>query len=224
MEKSKTGLIVAVVIAALGAAAYLSFRKSPEVAVESNAGGQTGAAPAQAPAIQAAQSHEVRNGDVLAFTPGQASGTPNKPQGSWFSLELMKGFATYIGLQPGPDGGIVIGKAQSASGSHPGVPDGKETASLDTPWAFFSSTGMHFTTGNGIKFIGNGQLDFSAWRWTWNGVQEINLGAGKTASFNWSGEPGKPFTLDYQAIIPSDVPGFGGKTYILHLEGTVKQP
>lgn len=223
MEKSKTGLIVAVVIAALGAAAYLSFRKSPEVAVQSNAGGQTAASPAQAPAIPA-QSREVKKGDVLAFTPGQATGTPNKPQGSWFSLELMKGFATYIGLQPGPDGGIVIGKAQPASGSHPGVPDGKETASLDTPWAFFSSTGMHFTKGDGIKFIGSGQLDFSAWRWTWNGVQEIDMGAGKTASFNWSGEPGKPFTLEYQAIIPSDVPGFGGKTYTLHLEGTVKQP
>jgi hypothetical protein len=137
---------------------------------------------------------------------------------------LIKGFSTYIGLQPGSDGGIVIGKAQPASGSHPGVPDGKEKTGVDAPWVYFSSTGMHFTASNGINFIGSGQLDFSAWRWTWNGVQEIDLGVGKTASFNWSGESGKPFTLDYQTIIPSDVLGFGGKKYTLHLEGTVKRP
>ena len=109
VEKSKIGLIVAVVIV-IGAVAYLSFKKSPEVAVEPSADGQTAAAPGQAsaPVSQAVQSSEVKKGDVLAFTPGQASGTPNKPQGSWFSLELMKGFATYIGLQPGPDGGIFI--------------------------------------------------------------------------------------------------------------------
>ena len=224
MEKSKTGLIVTViVVVAIGIVAYLSLRKNTEVAVESKAGAQTAVTPAQAPTIQTAQSSEVKKGDVLAFTPGQASGTPNRPQGSWFNLELMKGFSTYIGLQPGPDGGIVIGKAQPASGSHPGVADGKEKASIDAPWVFFSSTGMHFTTGSGVKFIGSGQLDFSSWRWTWNGVQEIDLGAGKTASFNWSGESGKPFTLEYQTVIPGDVSGFGGKMYTLHLEGTVKR-
>jgi hypothetical protein len=225
VEKSKTGLIVTtVVVVAIGAVAYLGLRKNTEVAVPSGAGDQTAVAPAQAPTIQTAKSSEVKKGEVLAFTPGQASGTPNQPPGSWFSLELMKGFSTYIGLQPGSDGGIVIGKAQPASGSHPGASDGKEKTSIDAPWVFFSSTGMHFTTGNGIKFIGSGQLDFSSWRWTWNGIQEIDLGAGKTASFNWSGEPGKPFTLEYQTIIPNNVPGFGGKKYTLHLEGTVKQP
>lgn len=231
MEKSKTGLIIAVVVVVLGVVLYRNFRnpsEAPEMDLEANAAGQPpAAAAAQAPpppAAQAAQSREVGKGEVLAFSPGQAGGTATKPTaGSWFSLELVTGFSTYIGLQPGPDGGIVIGKAQPASGSHAGAPDGKEKVSVDAPWAFFGATGMHFTAANGIKFIGSGQLDFSAWRWTWNDVKEVNLGAGKTASFNWSGEPGKPFTLEYQTVIPSDMAGFGGKKYTLHLEGVVKR-
>jgi hypothetical protein len=224
VEKNKTGLIVAVAIVATVAVIYFSLRKNPEVAVEPGTAGQTAASPAQPATMQTAQNQELKKGDMLAFTPGQSTGSPSQPAGSWFSLEVVKGFSTHIGLQPGPDGGIIVGKAQPASGSHPGIPEGKEMAGIDAPWAFFSSTGMHFTTGDGIKFIGNGQLDFSTWRWTWNGVKEISLGAGNTASFTWSGEPGKPFTLEYQTIIPSDVPGFGNKKYTLHLEGTVKRP
>ena len=224
MENSKTGLMVAVVVVAVGVVAYLGLRKTDEVAVEPNANEQTVAAPVQAPAAPAAQSSEVKKGDVLAFTPGEASGTPNQPSGSWYSLEMMKGFSTYFGLKPGVDGGIVIGRAQPASGSHPGVADGTEKTGIDSPWVFFSSTGMHFTTGNGVKFSGSGQLDFSSWRWTWNGVEEIDMGAGKTAAFTWSGDFTKPFTLEYQTIIPATVPGFGGKKYTLHLEGSVKRP
>lgn len=222
MQKNKAGLIIAVVVV-LVIAVYFSFRKSSEVRVETSPGSQTAVLP-QAPGVNlTAQSHEVQKGEILAFSPGQLGAAASPPSGSWFSLELVTGFSTYVGIQPGPDGGIVIGKAQPASGSHPGVQDGKEMASVDTPWVFFGSTGMHFTVGDGIKFISSGQLDFSSWRWTWNGAQEINLGAGKTASFIWSGEPGQPFTLEYQAIFPSDTPGFGGKKYTLHLEGDVKR-
>ena len=224
MAKNKTGLIVVVVIVAAVTVIYLSLRKNPEVAVESSTAGRSAASPAQPATMQKVQSQELKKGDVLVFTPGQSTGTPSQPQRSSFSLELVKGFSTHIGIQPGPDGGIVIGKAQPASGSHPGIPDGKEKAGIDAPWAFFSSTGMHYTAGDGIKYIGNGQLDFSALRWTWNGAQEINLGAANTASFKWSGEPGSPFMLEYQTIFPSDVPGFGNKTYTLHLEGIVKRP
>ena len=226
MQKNKAGLIVIAAVVALVVVVYLGFfRKSSQEHIAISEGGQTAVSPQESRTKITAQSGQLEKGDMLAFSPGQQGGaTVAAPPGSWFGLELVKGFSTFVGLQPGPDGGIIIGKAQSASGSHSGIPDGKEVASVDTTWVFFGSTGMHFTTGNGIKFISSGQLDFSAWRWTWNGVPEINLGQGKTASFNWSGEYGKPFVLEYQAIVPSDVPGFGGKKYALHLEGAVKRP
>ena len=224
MQKNKTGLIIASAIAALVVVLYFSFRAAPKQQTETVAVAPTAASPQGPRTILTAQSREVEKNDILAFTPGQPGGAAAPPAGSWFSLELVSGFSTYVGIQPGPDGGIVIGKAQPATGSHPGQPDGKEKAGIDTPWVFFGSTGMHFTSGSGIKFVGNGQLDFSGWRWTWNGVPEIDMGAGKIASFNWVGEPGKPFTLEYQTIIPkSDTPGFDGKKYTLHLEGVVKR-
>lgn len=221
MEKSRKGLIVASVVAAVVVVVYLSFRNSSEEQTKTSGASQT---PASSLTSLTAQSYKLEKGDVLEFSPGPPGGVASLPQGSWFSIEIVQGFITYFGLQHGPDGGITIGKAQPASGSHSGAPDGKEMAGVDTPWTFFNSTGMHFTVDGGIKFIDNGKLDFSAWRWTWSGMPEINLGAGKTAAFKWSGEPGKPFSLEYQTIMPSDVPGFGGKKYTLHLVGVVKRP
>lgn len=161
--------------------------------------------------------------DVLAFTPGPAGNGPTPPAGSWFGVELVPQMMVYTGLQAGPDGGIILGKPQKAAGSHAGGRNGKEAPGLDAPWVFFSSTGMHYTIGSGITRTGDGRLDFRAWRWTWNGIEEIDLGQGGFAKFTWSGKHGEPFQLDYSTTIPAgESSGFGGSKYILHLEGIVK--
>lgn len=164
-------------------------------------------------------------GDVLAFTPGPVGNSSTLPAGSWFAVELVPQMMVYTGLQPGPDGGIVIGKPQRASGSHAGDKNGSEAPGLDAPWVFFSCTGMHYTVGGGIVRTDAGSLDFKSWRWAWNGVEEINLGEGGQATFVWSGTYGEPFKLDYTATIPAGDPsGFGGSKYVLHLEGMVRPP
>lgn len=84
-------------------------------------------------------------------------------------------------MAPGPDGGITIGTAQSASGSHTGIPNGSETAHIDAPWNFFGQTGMHFTSSPVSVVTDSGTtktLSFSGWNVTWSGIPAINMGGG----------------------------------------------
>lgn len=86
--------------------------------------------------------------------------------GSFFTM----GGGTSVNA-PGFDGqfitnnnGLVLGTAQSASGSHSGIPNGSETEGIDNAWAFFGNTGMHLSTSatNIITASGNSAtVDFS---------------------------------------------------------------
>lgn len=216
--------IVIVVIAAIVGVMRMGGSEKPENETMTPSVSTVAPAAAPAPLTIIQQTKAAREADVLAFTPSQASGATAPTSGSWFSLELTHGFATYVGLQPGPQGGVVVGKAQASSVSHAGPPGGQEKPGMDMPWMFFGSTGMHYTVSPGIHFTKDNVLDFSTWRWTWNGIKEINMGGGKLASFRWSGKYGDPFTLDYSTLIPEGDPsGFGGRKYTLHMEGVVKQ-
>lgn len=189
---------------------------------------------------------------ILGFNPGQVacavSGTPPNcsygqivTSGSYFAMDA-NGNGTF---SPGEklaiemSEGVRLGDVQPASGSHGGAPNGSEFPSIDLPWSFFGSTGMHQTilpvviingddgTGDNIASI-----DFSGWGVTWNGIPNIPMG-GDTVNFpsdtgiavvtcSSACNAGDNYTLDYLAHVPIDDPsGFGGVYYTVHLEGVI---
>lgn len=190
---------------------------------------------------------------VLAFDPGVRScnvASKTYPNcgaagsfvsgGTWFSMDA-DGNGTVADSEktifsPGPDGGIHMGVLQTASGSHPGAPDGTEVAGIDAPWMFFCNTGMVFTTTPVTVATDSGTtktLDFSGWRVTWSGIPSINMGGDAT---NFPTDTGlatitcsvascsqsSTFVLDYAAHVPlGDASGFGGVPYAIHMTGHV---
>jgi len=107
-------------------------------------------------------------------------------KGSWFSMD--KDFSGTVDTSLGEvtpinqNQGIILNSSQPASGSHPGAPNASESPSIDTPWLFFSNTGMHQSTST-VTILsndnaGNVTLDFSGWDVTWNSIASIPMGAG----------------------------------------------
>jgi len=174
---------------------------------------------------------------VLSFdtdVPGDPVGSVQPLSGSYFGVQVTP--ITTIYTTMAQHNGIQLSVIQSASGSHPGLPDGSESPNIDQPWGFFGNTGMHETSAP-ITILsddnnGNVTLDFTGWGVDWNGIPFISLG-GAPASFpgdtgiasmtcTSSCEAGDTFVLDYAAHVPpGDPSGFGGVPYTLHLEGTV---
>ncbi len=170
----------------------------------------------------------LQTGDVLAFTAGPTINSTTQPgYGSYFDPMGGGGgeSVTYVGLQPGTDGGIEIGTAQ-ASGA------------IDQSWSLGSYSGSDFTvtgtsaisgdTISGVVPIGigsNSSLDMSNWRVTYDGAT-INLGGSSTdsheATFAWKGNYGGSFTLDYEAHVPSNAAYFKNQDYKLHMVGAVE--
>ncbi len=189
---------------------------------------------------------------VLAFDPGQINcvvgGTP--PNCDFFVQEVT---SSYFAFDANGDGsfegnektpierneGVRLGDVQPALGSHPGLPDGSETPSIDMPWGFFGNTGMHQTTlpvvivgGDDGAGDGVASIDFSGWGVTWNGILNIPLG-GDGANFpsdtgiaavscSAGCNVGERFSLDYVTHVPpGDPSNFGGVPYAVHLEGVI---
>ena len=165
--------------------------------------------------------------------------------GSEFTMQMSVATKLHTPISAGADGGVILGLPQYAAGSHTNAPDGSEVTGVDQAWAFFGNTGMHFTAGNGIEApntgpTGDGTLDFTSWRVTWNGIPAINMGGsagldspvfmGKAAivcsgnvDANGYCIDGSTFTLNYMAHVPpGDPSGFGGVPYGLHLVGHVR--
>ncbi|MFQ5643499.1 MAG: Ig-like domain-containing protein [Thiogranum sp.] len=187
---------------------------------------------------------------VLAFEPGiytkvDGNGVPDQsvmPDKSWFSMQVSATKLIYTTLEPGPDGGFIIGYEQPATGSHTGSPDGSEQTGFTAPWVFFSNTGFDLTRNGGITNKGDGTLEFrNKYVVTWNGISTINLGGSSKkpedlgfAIITCTPKPcgdGSTFTLEYAAHVedvdtggPSEEweSGFDGVPYQLYLEGTVK--
>lgn len=164
------------------------------------------------------------------------------PVGSYFAFDVNADgtFAANEKIAIVKNEGVRLGEIQPASGSHSGIPDGSELASIDMPWSFFANTGMHqsilpVAISNGDDGAGDNtaSLDYSGWGITWNGIGNIPLG-GDSANFpsdtgvavvNCSSgcNTGDTFSLDYFAHVPvADPSGFGGVAYTVHLEGTVE--
>lgn len=174
---------------------------------------------------------------LLQFEPGIP--TPDqsiKPQKSYFSMQVSASTLIYTAMEPGPDGGFVIGYDQPASGSHTSSPNGTEQPGFSAPWVFFTNTGFDLTRNGGITGNPDGTLDFfNKYVVTWNGIPTINLGGSSQfpedlgfATIVCSDKPcqnGSTFTLDYAAHVEDvaglPASGFNGVPYTLHLEGTV---
>ena len=175
---------------------------------------------------------------ILYFEAGQP-GHPTDSSvpassGSYFTMQLSQATTIFTVIEPGPNGGLVIGHDQPASGTHSGLPTGNEEAGLDQPWQFFNNTGLHFTRNGGITGNPDGTLDFARkWFVTWNGIPAIDLG-GATATFpddlgfaTIICDPApcadqSTFELQYAAHVPpGDPSGFGGVPYTLIMSGTV---
>lgn len=119
-------------------------------------------------------------GSVLAFDAGVLSGS-TAISGSYFRFEPYGDFAMSM------HNGIIIGAVQTATGSHPGAPDGSESPDIDNPVpGLFSNTTMHQSLSP-ITVVNNDvnndggftqTLDFSGWGVTWNGIPNIALGGG----------------------------------------------
>jgi len=182
------------------------------------------------------------NGDVITFKAGVTTistyGGSQVKSGSYFAMDT-NGDGQFtseerLAISVGSDGGIVIGSIQTASGSHPGPPDGSEIAPIDAPWSFFGNTGMHQTTGIPVVDNGNNTLDFRGWGVTWNGITiplggDINLpadtGLATVSCANVPCNTGDDFVVDYTAHVPlGDPSGFGGVGYQLHLESDIPLP
>lgn len=176
---------------------------------------------------------------ILEFEPGNG-GTDQSimpDQGSWFSMQISASQLVYTNLAPGPDGGIIVGTEQPATGSHTGAPNETEQPGVTAPWVFFSNTGFDFTRNGGISNNGDGTLLYrDKFVITWNGIGVINLGGSSEfpedlgfATITCSDKPcqhGSDFVLDYAAHV-EDVDGFtpsgfNGVPYAHHLEGTVQ--
>lgn len=174
---------------------------------------------------------------LLTIDPGTEPfhGPPGIPgTGSYWYNECSPGFWCSTQMEAGPDGGLIIGQTQSASGSHTGPVDGSEAPGIDMPWTFFGNTGMHFTEEpiTIISITGDTMLlDFSGWRREWSGIVsdlggDASLGDTGIAEVVCSidGCPvGSDYVLSYSYHIRSDdQTGFNFVEQYLRLEGTIE--
>lgn len=151
---------------------------------------------------------------------------PGPFQGSSFSMG-----ASRVPLNPGSDGGIIMGQIQLGSGAHGGPPNGTENDPIDAAWLFFCNTGFHYTT-TAITVLDNDvnndggftqSLDMSGWTVGWSGIPEINIGGVGTITCSLADcAAGSTYALDYATPIPSStLHNFGGVSYKLELRGVV---
>lgn len=191
----------------------------------------------------------LNTGNLLTTTTGVPTydsygNIANVVSGSWFGMDnnanlKIAGYEK-TPINPGTDGGIVIGSAQAATTLYP------NTGKIDQ-WFYSGANGQDYTAS---AIAGNTTtgLDLSGWRVHWGPTdataQFVNLGTGAwqplncadlgctgytftngVARFQWDGVYDHVYTLDYTALAPyppgTSFPG-EGTDYYLHLEGTVE--
>lgn len=180
----------------------------------------------------------VGTGDRLTINTGIATYDQNGSvtsltSGSWYGITSnADGAIPESQKTPMSQGteGIIIGVTQAqGTPTHSGLPYLTDWNRIDAPYDFFGNTGEHFTVSAIIGGTSSG-LDFSGWRWSWNGYQ-FNMGGGAwgagfsngIGNFAWDGIYGHSYTLDYNATAPVGDPfGFGGFHFAYHFEGTVQ--
>ena len=144
-------------------------------------------------------------------------------------------FANISGYQGLIVDGVTV---QPASGSHEGPPDGSEMPSIDNPWAFFGSTGMHYTNAPLTMTGGAGNtitLDLTGLYFIWGGTSpgryEDVLGVYEDALVicEVNCGDGESYMLTYRMVLsaecgPEGDPSCFGRQYqhdYLTLRGTI---
>lgn len=182
----------------------------------------------------APQAAVLQAGDLLTIAPGIPAGYDNYGNpvgvtgGSWFGVDTngngelaeTERFVT----NPGSAGGLIVGATQA-----PGEIEQGHFYGYDA-WLYTVSA----------PTSGDGTLDLSGLRWSWNSVNWTFSGGAWTptnaadfgaptsgytdgvAMFSWSGVYGDSYSLWYSATEPVGSPtGCGGCRFFWHLEGTV---
>ena len=147
------------------------------------------------------------NCTVAAIPDGNYFAMDNDGSGVWEDGER-------VGIEAGPDGGILLGVDQSAF------------PSIDATWNFFGNPGNHVQAGTlsvaSDDGAGNATINMTGWTVMWGAPQApIDMGQGADAIVTCGVDcgVGDSFTLDYNAVVPSG--GFAGVAYALHLTGTI---
>lgn len=194
-----------------------------------------------------AQAAVLHTGDLLTITAGvpayDSNGYVVNVSGSWFGRDVVTANGQIEGnektsINPGTDGGIVIGSIQAATTLYP------NTGKINQ-WVLYNQEGQNYTSSAVTGNTTTG-LDLSGWRvlygatdataivsnvgnYAWQPLNCVDLGcAGYTfvngvARFQWDGAYGHAYTLDYTATVPPADPScLCGTSYYLHLEGTVQ--
>jgi len=187
---------------------------------------------------------ELANGSILNFEPGVVTSSPYGStfvkSGSYFGMDTNGNNAVTANERTAltQNDGIILGTAQSASGSHSGAPNGSEIEGIGKAWGFFGNTGLHYTStaANVLTATGNtATVDLSGWVVTWNFIDPIPMSsraweagftdgvAQITCGFDCA--DGDTYTLNYSATVPDGDPsGFGNVKYTLRYVGTITVP
>ena len=137
------------------------------------------------------------------------------PDGNYFAMD-QDGSGAFddeerVGIEAGTDGGIILGKDQSATGL------------VDNMWGFFGADGWHTQAGtlSISSAAGNAAtINMTGWTVFWNnGAIDMGTGADAVVTCGVDCGDGDSFTLDYTAIVPDGA--FAGVAYQLHMNGTV---
>ncbi|VAW59095.1 hypothetical protein MNBD_GAMMA08-1889, partial [hydrothermal vent metagenome] len=154
-------------------------------------------------------------GSVLNFDgfDGNRNTLPAVGSGSWFSLQLTPEPQLPVITSISSFNGLIIGTTQAASSTPPITPN------IDNPWGFAGNLGVHQSTSNTRIISASGDtatIDFSGWGVSWNGIPDINLGAGNsngiatiTCDTGSGCANGAGYVLDYSATLPSNAANYG---------------
>ena len=146
------------------------------------------------------------NCTVAAIPSGNYFAMDNDGSGVWEDGER-------VGIEAGPDGGILLGVDQSAF------------PSIDATWGFFGNPGNHVQAGtlSVASAAGNSAtINMTGWTVMWGAPQApIDMGQGADAIVTCGVDcgVGDSFVLDYNAVVPSG--GFAGVAYQFHISGTI---
>ncbi len=192
-------------------------------------------------------------GTTLTITPGVDGGissTSLPGTGSKFGMDAFgDGNLVWTDVNPGTQGGIVIGTTQSDGGQMTAASGTNSTpGQIDAAWKFFNAYGTVFTYATALQTGGDtanafgsstctsglgttrcsdgsgGTTTLGSWSISWNFANPpdgVPIGGGVVQAWIVSGTS---YTLDYGQTVPTTNPSFPGMPYRLHLEGTIVLP
>ena len=147
--------------------------------------------------------------------------------GSCFGMEIITGLWVWTMLEPGTDGGIVVGANQLSGGQEAGP-----SATITTPgdmtaaWTFFSSYGTFFADNSLNVFSdtsNSGETALNNFNVAWEGAV-VPMGNGVVNVYTISSLDSS-YLLDYTAVVPEGDPsGFGGMNFRLVARGLITTP